>query len=92
MEETTVACWERLSLTALSGFGTAPTAFQHPMRCIVSGFFVRCKNFFRPGASHHFALHFRRITPGRCPQTRMQQCPSKMKGYCRRGKPLADLP
>lgn len=35
-----------VSLAALSGFGTAPTAFQHPMRCIVSVFFVRCKNFF----------------------------------------------
>ena len=80
MEETTVACWERLSLAALSGFFllgscfcTAPTAFQHPMRCLVSGFFVRCKNFFELCALHHFTLHFCRKLIGRRPQSRIQQ-------------------
>ena len=83
MEETTVACWERPEGFAryavgvwLAGFaclGTAPTAFQHPMRCIVSGFFVRCKNFFRLAAARHSTLHFCRTLRGACLESRTQQ-------------------
>ena len=66
-----------VSLATLSGYGfclgTAPTAFQHPMRCIVSGFFVRCKNFFKRAATGHSTLHFCRNFADACPQSRAQQ-------------------
>lgn len=74
-----------VSLAALSGFGTAPTAFQHPMRCIVSVFFVRCKNFFRAVALSDVALHFCRNVPPSSPESRTRQCVAKMEGYCRTG-------
>ena len=35
-----------VSLAAPDGVFTAPSAFRHPMRCIVPSFFVRCKNYF----------------------------------------------
>ena len=80
MEETTVACWERpVGFCSLRCRGlafclaTAPTAFQHPMRCIVSGFFVRCKNFFKRCAAGPSALHFcRNAGPNRL-ESRSQQ-------------------